>query len=79
MANRFSSVRDTFNEASEVLGYDLWSVVDAGPEAELNKAEIKKPAMLADFNRLIAPETTVFNLTDQNMISQALEVENDND
>ena len=46
MANHFSLVGDTFNEASEVLGYDLGSVVDTGPEVELNKAEIKKPAML---------------------------------
>ncbi len=46
LADDFSLVRDTFNEASEVLGYDLWSVTNFGPEAELNKAEIKKPAML---------------------------------
>ena len=46
MADSFSLVRDTFDEASEVLGYDLWSVTNSGPEAELNKAEIKKPAML---------------------------------
>ena len=46
MADDFSSVRSTFDEASEVLGYDLWSVTAHGPETELNKAEIKKPAML---------------------------------
>ena len=46
MASRFSLVRDIFNEASGVLGYDLWSVIEAGPETQLNKAEIKKPAML---------------------------------
>lgn len=45
MADSFSLVRDTYDEASEVLGYDLWSVTNFGPEAELNKAEIKKPAM----------------------------------
>lgn len=46
LAGSFSLVRDTYAEASEVLGYDLWSVTEFGPEAELNKAEIKKPAML---------------------------------
>lgn len=46
MASAFSLVKDTFEEASEVLGYDLWSVTNNGPEAELNRAEIKKPAML---------------------------------
>lgn len=46
MADHFSLVGETFQEASEVLGYDLWSVTNCGPEAELNKAEVKKPAML---------------------------------
>lgn len=46
MADNFNLVHETFEEASEVLGYDLWSVTTHGPETELNKAEIKKPAML---------------------------------
>lgn len=46
MADSFNLVRETFEEASDVLGYDLWSVTTHGPESELNKAEIKKPAML---------------------------------
>ncbi|MGA9573822.1 MAG: ACP S-malonyltransferase [Lysobacterales bacterium] len=46
LAERYSLVRDTFNEASEVLGYDLWSLTANGPDTELNRAEIKKPAML---------------------------------
>jgi [acyl-carrier-protein] S-malonyltransferase len=46
MADSFNLVHETFEEASEVLGYDLWSVTTHGPETELNKAEIKKPAML---------------------------------
>ena len=46
MADDYSLVRETFNEASEILGYDLWSVTNLGPESELNRAEIKKPAML---------------------------------
>ena len=46
MAESFNLVRETYEEASEVLGYDLWSVTADGPEDELNRAEVKKPAML---------------------------------
>ena len=38
---------DTFNEASDVLGYDLWDIVSNGPEEKLNQTEITQPAMLA--------------------------------
>lgn len=40
-------VRDTFAEASGVLGYDLWQVVSQGPESALNATEKTQPAMLA--------------------------------
>jgi len=39
-------VTDTFNSASEVLGYDLWSRIQQGPAEELNKTHITQPAML---------------------------------
>jgi [acyl-carrier-protein] S-malonyltransferase len=41
------AVRDTFDEASAVLGYDLWQLTQLGPEAELNQTEHTQPAMLA--------------------------------
>ena len=41
------AVRDTFAEASEVLGYDLWSLCQDGPESDLNATERTQPAMLA--------------------------------
>lgn len=41
------SVRATFDEASAVLGYDLWQLVSAGPEETLNSTERTQPAMLA--------------------------------
>jgi [acyl-carrier-protein] S-malonyltransferase len=41
------AVRDTFAEASQVLGYDLWQLVSAGPEEALNATERTQPAMLA--------------------------------
>ena len=40
-------VQQTFAEASEVLGYDLWALCQQGPEAELGVTEKTQPAMLA--------------------------------
>lgn len=40
-------VRATFEEASAVLGYDLWKLVSEGPEAELNATARTQPALLA--------------------------------
>lgn len=40
-------VRETFTEASEVLGYDLWQLCQTGPDEALNATERTQPAMLA--------------------------------
>jgi [acyl-carrier-protein] S-malonyltransferase len=40
-------VRSTFDEASQVLGYDLWQLVREGPEADLNATARTQPALLA--------------------------------
>jgi len=40
-------VEDTFAEASEVLGYDLWALVQEGPAERLDRTEHTQPAMLA--------------------------------
>jgi [acyl-carrier-protein] S-malonyltransferase len=40
-------VQETFAEASEVLGYDLWKLCQGGPEEELGRTERTQPAMLA--------------------------------
>lgn len=40
-------VRETFDEASGVLGYDLWALAQQGPEADLGATERTQPAMLA--------------------------------
>lgn len=42
----FSVVRDTFAEASSVLGYDLWQLVANGPEEALNETHRTQPALL---------------------------------
>ncbi len=40
-------VAETFAEASEALGYDLWRLCQEGPEERLNATEQTQPAMLA--------------------------------
>jgi [acyl-carrier-protein] S-malonyltransferase len=39
-------IKDTFAEASEVLGYDLWALTQDGPEADLNQTDRTQPALL---------------------------------
>ena len=46
-AQEWEQVEQTFQQASEVLGYDLWDIVSNGPEEKLNQTEITQPAMLA--------------------------------
>ncbi|WP_311944018.1 ACP S-malonyltransferase [Halomonas piscis] len=47
LAERYSVVGTTFNEASDALGYNLWKVVQEGPEASLNATACTQPALLA--------------------------------
>ncbi|MCX7096899.1 MAG: ACP S-malonyltransferase [Methylococcales bacterium] len=47
LAVHFKEVKHTFDRASEVLGKDLWSIVEHGPEELLNQTENTQPAMLA--------------------------------
>jgi len=39
-------VSETFQEASDALGYDLWDIVANGPEVDLNRTDRTQPAML---------------------------------
>jgi [acyl-carrier-protein] S-malonyltransferase len=47
LATDHALVIDTFDLASDVLGYDLWQLVQEGPEDELNETDKTQPAMLA--------------------------------
>ncbi|AYC33405.1 [acyl-carrier-protein] S-malonyltransferase [Pseudomonas cavernae] len=40
-------ILDTFAEASEALGYDLWAMTQQGPEEQLNQTDKTQPAILA--------------------------------
>ena len=47
LATQFPIVEQTFAEASDALGYDLWKLVQEGPAEELNKTWQPQPALLA--------------------------------
>ena len=47
LAAQYPIVEATFSEASSVLGYDLWQLVQQGPAEELNKTWQTQPALLA--------------------------------
>jgi len=47
LAETHPVIKNTFAEASEVLGYDLWDLVQNGPEEDLNQTDKTQPALLA--------------------------------
>lgn len=46
MAAEFDLVEKTFDQASGILGYDLWALIQQGPVTELNKTWRTQPALL---------------------------------
>jgi [acyl-carrier-protein] S-malonyltransferase len=46
-AGAHAVVRETFAEASEGAGVDLWTLSQDGPEEQLNRTEFTQPALLA--------------------------------
>ncbi|WP_394169364.1 ACP S-malonyltransferase [Saccharospirillum alexandrii] len=46
LAEQYPLIQETFAEASNALGYDLWALVSEGPAEELNKTEKTQPALL---------------------------------
>ncbi|ABN61227.1 ACP S-malonyltransferase [Shewanella baltica] len=47
LAESHAVVGQTFAEASDVLGYDLWALVQQGPVETLNETDKTQPALLA--------------------------------
>jgi [acyl-carrier-protein] S-malonyltransferase len=47
LATQYPQVKETFAEAEQALGYDLWQLINEGPEEELNQTHRTQPAMLA--------------------------------
>ncbi|PKH04062.1 [acyl-carrier-protein] S-malonyltransferase [Psychromonas sp. MB-3u-54] len=46
LAQSYPVVIETFKEASDVLGYDLWDLVQQGPVETLNQTDKTQPALL---------------------------------
>ncbi len=46
LAAEFAVVRATWDEAADVLGFDLWAIVTNGPAEKLGETTITQPAML---------------------------------
>jgi len=46
VAEKFPQIKATFDEASEVLGTDLWQLVQEGPAEVLNRTDMTQPALL---------------------------------
>jgi len=47
LADEYAEVQQTFAVASDALGYDLWHLVQNGPELNLNETQYTQPALLA--------------------------------
>lgn len=47
LAEQHASIRETFDEASQGAGVDLWALSQGGPEEMLNRTEYTQPALLA--------------------------------
>jgi len=46
LAEEFSQIKETFDEAADAIGQDLWSLVKDGPAEELNLTFNTQPALL---------------------------------
>ena len=47
LADAHPSIRDTFAEASDGAGVDLWQISQENPDDRLNRTEFTQPALLA--------------------------------
>ncbi|MGP1929646.1 MAG: ACP S-malonyltransferase [Arsenophonus sp. ER-BJ3-MAG3] len=47
LAKEFKMVKETFTNSSDILGYDLWNLIQNGPIKELNKTWKTQPAVLS--------------------------------
>ncbi len=46
LGDQYAIVKETFDRASGVLGYDLWELTQNGPQADLNRTDKTQPALL---------------------------------
>lgn len=63
IASTHPIIQETFKEASEALGYDLWALTAHGPAEKLNQTEYTQPALLTAgvaMWRLVRGQTPTF-------------------
>ncbi|OGT33788.1 MAG: [acyl-carrier-protein] S-malonyltransferase [Gammaproteobacteria bacterium RIFCSPHIGHO2_02_FULL_39_13] len=66
LPEKFSRVKNIFDNASSILGYDLWDLVQNGPAEKLDQTELTQPALLAadvavfEYWKLTHTETPMF-------------------
>jgi len=66
IAGDFPQVAETFAEASDALGFDLWAMTQDGPDATLNQTFNTQPALLAASTalwRIVNAECPALNVT----------------
>jgi [acyl-carrier-protein] S-malonyltransferase len=47
IANQYSEIKETYDQASQVLDYDLWALTQEGPAEKLDQTVYTQPAILA--------------------------------
>ena len=58
-------VRETFSEASDALGYNVWALCQEGPEEKLNQTEFAQPALLTASVALYRLALATLNIQDK--------------
>ena len=46
LSTEFGLIENTFSQASEALGYDLWDLIQNGSPEQLNQTDVTQPALL---------------------------------
>lgn len=46
LASEYTIIKEVFNDARDILGYDLWNIAQNGPIAQLNQTEFTQPILL---------------------------------
>ena len=65
IAEVYPQVKEVFEQASNILGYDLWKLVEHGPKKQLNTTEYTQPALLAS-------SIAIWKLLDKNILPKVV-------
>ncbi len=66
ISEQYSEISETFTEASDALGIDLWKMVTDGPDSTLNQTFNTQPALLAASTavwRVVSKHSPALNVT----------------